>query len=96
VTTSTNSDNDYTQLCHMRLGHTGDKSLQALTKKSLMKGANTCNLKFYKHCVIGMKTKMRFRTATHCTERILDYFHTDVWDLPKWHLLEVAITLYLL
>ena len=32
VATSTNSDDDCTQLWHMRLGHAGEKSLQALTK----------------------------------------------------------------
>jgi len=32
VATSTNSDNDCAQLWHMRLRHTGDKSLQALVK----------------------------------------------------------------
>jgi len=46
VTTSTNSDNDCTQLWHLRLRHTGEKSLQALTKKGLLKGASTCKLKF--------------------------------------------------
>jgi len=30
--TSTNSDNYCNQLWHMRLGHTGEKSLQALAK----------------------------------------------------------------
>jgi len=32
VATSTHSDTDSTRLWHMRLGHTGEKSLQALTK----------------------------------------------------------------
>jgi len=32
VATSTDSDNDSTRLWHIRLGHTGEKSLQALAK----------------------------------------------------------------
>jgi len=32
VATSTDSDDDCTQLWHMKLGHTGEKSLQALAK----------------------------------------------------------------
>jgi len=32
VATSTNSDDDCTRLWHMRLGHTGEKSLQDLAK----------------------------------------------------------------
>ena len=36
VTISINLDNDYTILWRMRLGHTGEKFLQALVKKSLL------------------------------------------------------------
>ena len=32
VATSTDTDDDSTRLWHMRLGHTGEKSLQTLTK----------------------------------------------------------------
>jgi len=59
--------NDSTRLWHMRLGHTGEKSLQALTKQGLLKGARTCKLDFYEHCVIGKKTKVKFDTMTHYT-----------------------------
>lgn len=62
----------------MRLGHTGDKSLQALTKLGLLKGAKTCKMDFYEHCVLGKKTTVKFGTAIHCTKGILDYVHTDV------------------
>ena len=32
MVTSTDTDDDLTRLWHMRLGHTGEKSLQALAK----------------------------------------------------------------
>jgi len=67
----------------MRLGHIGEKSLQALAKQDRLKGARTSKLKFCEHCVIGKKTKVKFGTATHCTEGILDYFHTNVWGPTK-------------
>ena len=67
----------------MRLKHTEEKSLQALAKYDLLKGASTCKLKFCEHCVIEKKTKVIFDTATHCTERNLDYVHTDVWRPTK-------------
>jgi len=67
VTTSTNSDIDCTRLCHMRLGHTEKKSLQALTKQCLLKGAKNCKLEFCEHCDIGKKTKVKFDTATYYT-----------------------------
>ena len=83
VTTSIGLDDDCTRLYHMRLGHTDERSLQALAKKNLLQGAKTCKLKFCEHCVIGKKTKMKFDTAIHCTEVILDYVHPDVWGLTK-------------
>jgi len=67
----------------MRLKHTGEKSLQALAKQDLLKGANTCKLNFCEHCVIRKKTKVKFDTVTHYTEGILDYIHIDVWGPTK-------------
>ena len=67
----------------MRLKNTYEKSLQALAKQSLLQGAKTCKLKFCKHCVIDMKTKMKFSNVIHCTKRILDYVHADVWGPTK-------------
>jgi len=37
LTASLNSDEDTTRLWHMRLGHTCEKSLKALTKQGLLK-----------------------------------------------------------
>jgi len=78
VVTSTDTDDDSTRLWHIRLGHIGEKSLQALAKQKLLKDVRTCKLNFCKHCVIGKKTKVKFGIATYCTEGILDYAHTDV------------------
>ena len=61
------------QLWRMRLGHTGEKSLQALARQGLLKGVGTCKLEFCEYCVIGKKT----------TKGILDYVHTDVWGPTK-------------
>ena len=63
----------------MRLGHTGEKSLEAFTKQGLLKGVITCRLDFCEYCVTEKKTKVKFDKATHYSERILDYVHTDVW-----------------
>ena len=35
-------------------------------------------LEFCVHCVIGKKRKVKFGTAIHRTEGILDYIHTDI------------------
>jgi len=93
VATSTDLDDDSIRLWHMRLGHTREKSLQALKKQGLLKGVRTGKLEFCKHCVIGKKTKVKLGTMTHCTKGVLDYIHTNVWDLPRRHLLEVTTNL---
>jgi len=65
------SYDDATQLCHMRFGHAGEKSMQTLAKQGLLKGAKICKLEFSERCVLGKKTKMKFGTAIHRTKRIL-------------------------
>ena len=77
----------------MRLGHTGEKSLQALAKQDLLKGASTCKLKFSEHCVIKKKIKVKFGTATYYTEGILDYVHTDIWGSTKKASIGITTTL---
>jgi len=57
--------------------------LQALAEQGLLKGSSTCKLEFCVHCVIGKKIKVRFGTTTHCTEGILGYIHTDIWEPAK-------------
>ena len=48
-------------------------------KKILLVGAKSCKLDFYKYCVMGKQCRIQFKTATHKTEGILDYVHTDIW-----------------
>ena len=71
------------RLLHMRLGHAEQKSLQMLTMQGLLKGAKTCKLSFCEQCVMGKQKRMKFDTAIHNTEGILDYIHTDVWGPTK-------------
>ena len=49
----------------MRLGHAGEKSMEALAKQCLLKGAKACELEFCEHCVLGKKIKVKFSTAIH-------------------------------
>ena len=71
------------RLWHMRLRHAGEKSLQTLAMQGLLKGAKTCKLDFCEQCVLGKKKRVKFGTAIHNTEGILDYIHTDVWGPTK-------------
>ncbi|XP_057478220.1 uncharacterized mitochondrial protein AtMg00300-like [Actinidia eriantha] len=59
VAVSNSSDeSDTSKLWHMRLGHTGEKALQTLTK-------------------------VKFGTAIHRTDGILDYVHSNIWGPSK-------------
>jgi len=72
----------------MRLGHAGEKSMYALTKQGLLKGAKTCKLEFCEHCALGTKIKVKFNTVIHLIKRILDYVHMEVWAPLRMHHLE--------
>ena len=66
----------------------GEKSMQALAKQGLLKGAKTCKLEFYEYCVLSKKVKVKFGTVIPRTREVLDYVHTNVWVPPRMHLLE--------
>ncbi|CAL8167989.1 unnamed protein product [Prunus armeniaca] len=84
VTKATYADiTDTTRLWHMRIGHAGEKALQGLVKQGLLKGVKACKLEFCEHCVLGKQTRVKFGTAIHHTNDILDYVHTDVWGHSK-------------
>ena len=72
-----------TRLWHMHLGHAGENALQRLMKQGLLKGAKTCKLEFYEHCVLGKQTRVKFGTTVHQMKGTLDYVHTDVWGPAK-------------
>ena len=75
---------DSTTLWHMRLRHMGECGMMKLHKRKLiMKGIKTCKLEFFKYYVFRKQKKVQFKTATHKTERILDYVHTHVWGLVQ-------------
>ena len=74
---------EMSRLWHMRLGHAGERSLQTLAMQGLLKGEKTCKLDFCEQCVLGKQKRVKFGTAIHNTEGILDYIHTDVWGPTK-------------
>ena len=70
------SDDVCTQVWQIRVGHEGEKSLQAPAKKGSLKGAATCNL-VGKHSVLDKK-KVKFSTTTHHSEGLLDCVHVSI------------------
>ena len=58
----------------MRLGHRGEKTLQAPTKKGSLEGVFTCNLKLSEYDILDKK-KVKFSTITHHSEGLVDCVH---------------------
>ncbi|KAE8732732.1 hypothetical protein F3Y22_tig00001750pilonHSYRG00022 [Hibiscus syriacus] len=76
---SVESCDDTTKLWHMRLAHLSERGMAELHKRNLLHGVKSCKLDFCKYCVLGKQTKVRFKTAKHTTQGILDYVHSYVW-----------------
>ncbi|KAE8714902.1 hypothetical protein F3Y22_tig00110187pilonHSYRG00229 [Hibiscus syriacus] len=76
---SVESCDDTTKLWHMRLARLSERGMAELHKRNLLHGVKSCKLDFCKYCVLGKQTKVRFKTAKHTTQGILDYVHSDVW-----------------
>uniref|UniRef100_A0A2N9HBW1 Integrase catalytic domain-containing protein n=1 Tax=Fagus sylvatica TaxID=28930 RepID=A0A2N9HBW1_FAGSY len=73
------SEDDDTLLWHMRLGHMSERGMRELHKRNLLTGIKSCKLDFCKYCIMGKQCRVRFKTATHKTNGILDYVHSDIW-----------------
>jgi len=71
LTASVDSEVDTTRLWHIRLGHAGEKFLEALIKHGLLKGAKTCKIEFCEHCVLSKKIKVKFGTKIIVQKRFL-------------------------
>jgi len=83
VTTSISSDSDCTQVWHIKLGHTCEKSLQALVKKGSLEAASTCNMELGGHGILDKKMKVKFGTITHRSEGLLDCVHVSILGPAK-------------
>ena len=66
----------------MRVGHGGEKSLQAPAKKESLKVASTCNMELGEHGILDKK-KVKFGTTTHHSEGLLDCIHVCIWEPTK-------------
>jgi transposase InsO family protein len=57
----------------------GERGMLELHKRNLLNGVKMCKLDFCKFCILGKQNRVQFKTATHKTEGILDYVHSNVW-----------------
>ena len=75
---------DKTTLWHMRLAHVSEKGLMELSKQRLLCGDKLDQLSFCDHSVYGKMISVKLNVAKHCTQSILDYIHSDLWE-PSRH-----------
>lgn len=57
--------------------------MEVLSKQGVLGGDNIGELPFCEHSVYGKMHKVKFKTGQHCTKRILDYGHNDLWGPTK-------------
>lgn len=75
----TEEQKDSTRLWHMQLGHFWEKTMAVLGKQGLLKGAKSCKLESYEHCVLSKQILVKFGTTIHFMNGLLYYVHMDVW-----------------
>ena len=55
------------------------KGLQELCKQGILNSKLSCSLDFYESCILGKAHKLKFAKATHTSNSILEYIHSDLW-----------------
>ena len=85
------SDDDITKPWHMRLGHMSENGMAELSRRGLLDGQKTSKLQFCEHCVFRKQKQVRFSSGIHKLKGLLDYLHSDLWELQKYLLWEVLL-----
>ena len=68
-----------TYLWHSRLGHLSEKMLAVLRMKGLLLNLRSTDLEFCEHCMSRKQHQRAFGVRTHCSKKVLEYVHSDVW-----------------
>ena len=70
-------------LWHERIRHIGEKGLQAMHNKCMVKYFPECNLEvdFFEHCIYGKQSRVRFPSRETRENGILELVHSDVFGL---------------
>ena len=63
-----------TMLWHQRMGHIGQKGLQALQGKGMVEGITDCTMDFdfCEHCIYGKQNRVRFASSATRAKGILE------------------------
>ena len=63
----------------------GERGLYELGKQGLLGGDENSKLDFWENCVYGKASHVKFNATKHITQGILEYLHSDLWVLQRWH-----------
>jgi hypothetical protein len=71
-----------TMLWHKRMGHIGEKGLQAMHNKGMVEGFPKCKLEvdFCEYCIYGKQNQIRFPYGVTREKEVLELVHSDVFS----------------
>ena len=70
-----------TMLWNRQLGHIGEKGLDFMHRKGMVKGLPDCSFEFdfYEHCIYGKQNLVSFPSKATREKEILELVHSDVF-----------------
>jgi len=68
-------------LWHQRMGHINENNLQTMLGKGMVEGVPDFSeeINFYKHCVYGKQSRVKFTSGAMRAKGILEVVHSDVF-----------------
>ena len=74
ISTPENLEDNSAHLWYLRLGHMGERAMEEMHKRKLLKNMKSCKLNFCKYCVFEKQTNVSFKITKkeNCTKEILD------------------------
>lgn len=54
------------------------RGMEEFHRRKFLKGLHEYKLDFYRYCVMGKQTRVRFNTAEQKSQCMLDYIHSDM------------------
>ena len=79
----TDSGGNISMMWHLRMGHMSERGLRELQKQGVFGNDQIGALGFYKDCILGKSSNLRFETAAHTTKEKLGYKHFDLWGTEQ-------------
>ncbi|GJS46695.1 retrovirus-related pol polyprotein from transposon TNT 1-94 [Tanacetum coccineum] len=83
INASVEEKSSLTQVRQKRLRHISEAGLQVLEKQGLFGKKSLQKLEFCENYVLGKSHQVRFGVGRHTTQGVIDYVHSDLWQLVE-------------